>query len=182
MIIEGLLTTTSADGSPHVAPMGPVVNQSLDQWLLRPFQTSTTFANLRRHSSCIFHVMDDVLPIVQAALSLPVDVSFEPAASGGWVIQSACHWYCLETGQWDLSQPRSQVPARVITSKVQRPFWGWNRAKHAVLEATILATRIHLTGHDAVRQELDRLDSAVLKTGGPRETAAWQLLREFVSP
>ncbi|MEZ6077979.1 MAG: DUF447 family protein [Pirellulaceae bacterium] len=77
VIIEGLLTTTASDGSPHVAPMGPVVDEDLQTWTLRPFASSTTFRYLRANPQCVFHVVDDVLPVVQATLGLPTSLSFE---------------------------------------------------------------------------------------------------------
>lgn len=180
MIIEGLMTSTALDGTAHVAPMGPVVDASLKDWLLRPFQTSTTFANLYRTGTGVFHVVDDCLPIVQAALGLPIDLQFERLDDGAWVIPSACHWYRLELHEWDISQPRAEVKATVAQSAVIRPFWGWNRAKHAVLEATILATRLHLTGVGSVLSELDRMALIVEKTAGDRELQAWQLVSDYI--
>lgn len=187
MIIEGLLTTTSAEGTAHVAPMGPVVDANLQHWTLRPFASSNTFRNLQFNADCIFHVVDDVLPVVQAALGMPTSLPFEPldsgAAPGGrspaWTIPSACHWYHLRVTQWDTSQDRSVAQAQLISQRVLRPFWGWNRAKHAILEATILASRIHMLEADAIKQDLVRFEVAIGKTAGERELQAWQLLRDF---
>jgi uncharacterized protein len=180
MIIEGLMTTEAADGSPHLAPLGPVVDESLEQWLLRPFQSSNTFANLRRTGLGTFHVVDDILPVVQSALSLPVDLEFIRNEYGGWIIASACHWYSLNIQQWDVSQSRAEAAAQVIASGNIRPFWGWNRAKHAVLEATILATRLHLNGPESIAEQLELLEVAVEKTAGPRETEAWNLVKDYI--
>ncbi len=195
MIIEGLLTTTTSDGSPHVAPMGPVVDEDLQTWTLRPFASSTTFRCLQANPNCVFHVVDDVLPVVQAALGLPVSLNFEPlgvsagredlkrtggnAAGGAWMISTACHWYHLQVTEWDTSQPRSLAKTRLIEQRVQRPFWGWNRAKHAILEATILASRIHLLEREALDAELALHKNAIHKTAGKRELQAWQLLKDF---
>ncbi|MFO0939544.1 MAG: DUF447 family protein [Pirellulales bacterium] len=180
MIIEGLLTSIAADGSPHVAPMGPVVDPELKQWVLRPFQSSTTFGNLRRTNSAVFHVVDDVLPIVQAALNYEHQLQFQRLEDGNWAIASACHWYQLHLDQWNTDRDRAEVSANVIRCEVLRPFWGWNRAKHAVLEATILATRVHMTGKDVIVAELEKMNSAVNKTAGPRELKAWQLIHDYL--
>lgn len=195
MIIEGLLTTTTSDGSPHVAPMGPVVDEDLQSWTLRPFASSTTFRCLQANPHCVFHVVDDVLPVVQAALGLPTSLSFEPltgatgrdnskhtgdnATDGAWIIASACHWYHLQVTDWDTSQPRSLAKTRLIEQRVQRPFWGWNRAKHAILEVTILASRIHLLEREAIDAQLFHHETAIDKTAGTRERQAWQLLKDF---
>ncbi len=181
MIIEGLLSTVRSDGGPHVAPMGPVVDESLENWLLRPFQTSTTFQLLQAKPYCIFHVVDDVLPIVQAALGFQVSVSYTRHDDGGWIIDSACHWYRLEIVVWNTEGLRSEARAKVHSHGFLRPFWGWNRAKHAVLEATILATRLHLADRDSIMEDLARLRPAVDKTAGPRECLAWELVNEYIA-
>lgn len=180
MIIEGLLTTTALDGSPHIAPMGPIVDESLQHWLLRPFQSSQTFSNLRREGQCVFHVVDDALIVAQSALSVPSQLQYSKSPSGGWIMDSACHWYCLETMNWNLEEFRSEVTARVVETGFLRPFWGWNRAKHAVLEATILATRLQLTGPQPILEEMQRLQPIIDKTAGPRELAAWDLVFQHV--
>lgn len=177
MIIEGLLTTSTDDGQPHVAPMGPVVDPELQTWVLRPFQSSVTFQHLQQRPTCIFHVVDDVLPVVQCVLALPVELSFV-AHQGGWLIASACSWHRLQITDWELSSARSEAQARVQDSGSLRPFWGWNRGKHAVLEAAILVTRLHLLEQAAVRQQWEMLAHAVSKTAGPREQLAWELLDE----
>ena len=180
MIIEGLLVTAKEDGTPHVAPMGPVVNAELTEWLLRPFSSSTTFKLLRAKPEAVFHVVDDVLPVVQAALGMPVEVDFEKTQSGHWILSDCCHWFRLEVTEWNVLQARSEARARVIEKGIQRPFWGWNRAKHAVLEATILATRLHLADRHAIADDLATLKRAVEKTAGEREWVAWNLVQEFV--
>lgn len=188
MIVEGLMVTVAQDGRPHVAPMGPVVSPDLDQWTLRPFQTSTTFKNLRRHGHCVFHVTDDVLPIVKTALGLPFEFEFEidsetadqAAVMRAPIIKTACRWFRLSIADWNVSQPRSELRAELHSQGSLRDFWGWNRAKHAILEGTILATRRHMLEPGVLAIELQRLKSAVEKTAGPRELQAWQVLNDFL--
>ena len=60
MILEGLMTTVNADGTVNVSPMGPRVDAGLTTFTLRPFQTSTTYCNLKRTGMGVFHVTDDV--------------------------------------------------------------------------------------------------------------------------
>jgi len=181
VIIEGLLSTLRPDGGPHVAPMGPVVDEALESWLLRPFQSSTTFQLLRAHPRCIFHVVDDVLPIAQAALGFPVELTYTRHPAGGWIADAACHWLELEVLDWKLDAQRSEGRAVVVSRGFMRPFWGWNRAKHAVLEATILATRLHLADRDAILEDLARLSIVVEKTAGPRERLAWELVSDYIA-
>ena len=71
--------------------------------------------------------------------------------------------------------------AKVTDRGVLREFLGFNRAQHAVLEAAILATRIHLTGAAAILAEYDRLQVAVDKTGAAAEQRAFAFLRSHVA-
>ena len=51
MILEGLITTTNPDGTPHLAPMGPRVEPDMQRFLLRPFPTSHTYQNMLKHGA-----------------------------------------------------------------------------------------------------------------------------------
>ena len=62
----------------------------------------------------------------------------------------------------------------------QRDFIGFNRACHAVLEAAIYATRVHLLPRAFLEGELARLQIIVDKTAGPRELEAMALLTDYI--
>ena len=51
MILEAIVTTINEDGSTNISPMGPTVTADLSQFVLRPFDTSTTFANCLLYTS-----------------------------------------------------------------------------------------------------------------------------------
>ena len=68
LILEGIVTTTNADGQPNISPMGPIVEPDLRTLILRPYQTSTTFQNLKRTGVGIFHVVDNVNLLARAAI------------------------------------------------------------------------------------------------------------------
>ncbi|MCZ7625422.1 MAG: DUF447 family protein [Candidatus Methylomirabilis sp.] len=61
-----------------------------------------------------------------------------------------------------------------------REFIGFNRAKNAIIEAAILATRVRLLGVAPILQEYRRLSEIVQKTGGEQETLAMAYLQEYV--
>src|SRR5882762_9879185 len=95
MILEGLVTTLNADGSPHLAPMGPRVEADFSRFVLRPFPTSGTYRNLLAHPEGVIHVTDDALLIAKAALGavdpLP---ALKPAEKvKGFVLVDACRHY-----------------------------------------------------------------------------------------
>ena len=78
MILEGIVTTLGSDGAVNIAPMGPLVEPSMERIVLRPFPTADTYKNLRYHGEGVLHVTDDVLLLARAAVG-PLD----PSAAAG---------------------------------------------------------------------------------------------------
>lgn len=180
MIIEGLMTTRALSGAMHVAPMGPVVNPERTEWLLRPFQSSSTFANLHRLGYGVFHVTDNACMLAQAVLGQADHSPTKELANACFALQDCCEWFQLKIIEWDLREPRALARAEMVEHEFVRPFFGWNRAKHAVIEAAILSSRIGLISPEEVMLELDRLSVSVEKTAGPDESRGFAILREYV--
>lgn len=182
MILEAIVTTLNADGSVNVAPMGPQVDAKMSSFVLRPYQTSTTFQNLKRTSQGVLHVTDDVELLARAAIGgLSTPPQFTPAEGvEGFRLADCCRWYAFRLRSLDDSQPRTTIVADVVQRGHVRDFFGFNRAKHAVVEAAILATRLDLLPTDEIRAEYQRLKILVDKTGGEQEQRAFQILQAHV--
>jgi hypothetical protein len=182
MILEGIVTTRDSAGAVHVAPMGPIVDESLSKLRLRPFKTSQTYANLKRAPFGVFHVVDDVLLLARSAVGLLAETpaTFPAEKVPGAVLAECCRWYEFEVREIDDSRERAELLAQVVHAGRVRDFFGFNRAKHAVLEAAILATRVHLIGRAEILSEFNRLQPPVSKTGGPAEIEAFALLERYV--
>ncbi len=176
MILEGILTTTNEDGSMHVAPMGPEVDRERLAWTLKPFKTSTTYANLRRTQQAVFHVVDDSLLLAQAVLGQANHAPAHAIQPFGFALDQACEWFALEVTAWDESTQRSIATARLCTHQQQHPFFGWNRAKHAVVEAAILVSRCRWLEPEVIDEQWEPLATMVEKTAGDQERAAFDLL------
>ncbi|MEQ8663761.1 MAG: DUF447 family protein, partial [Gammaproteobacteria bacterium] len=58
MIYEGIITTTNADGSAHVTPMG--FRRSEDELEVAPFRPSQTLDNLQARPHAVMNLVDDV--------------------------------------------------------------------------------------------------------------------------
>ncbi|HEX4143964.1 MAG TPA: DUF447 domain-containing protein [Pirellulales bacterium] len=181
-ILEGLVSSTNADGSPHLAPMGPEAGAAMDRLVLKPFPTSTTYQNLRRTGVGVFHVTDDVEQLARSAMGdlqpAPRWLDAHPA-EGGWILAGACRWYAFRVGSIDDSAERVRMEAEVVEQGRLRDFCGFNRAQHAVLEAAILATRVERLPADEIFAQLERLRPLVEKTGGAAEERAWAYLDLF---
>ncbi|MEJ7594043.1 MAG: DUF447 domain-containing protein [Planctomycetaceae bacterium] len=182
MIVEGIVTSMDAAGRLNVAPMGPIVVGDFASLLLRPFQPSTTFNNLAATRCGVFHVVDRVEMIAQAAIGRLTELpAVERAAMiDGFVLKDCCRWFEFTVDSVDASDARSRMLSSIVYRGERRPFFGFNRARHAVLEAAILATRLHLLSRRHVLDMIGFLEPAVEKTGGTEEKSAFAMLKEFV--
>ena len=182
MILEGIVTSLGQNGELNVAPMGPIVGTEFATLRLRPFRTSRTYQNLKARPSGVFHVVDDVLLLARAAIDQwrEPPQTFPAQQVAGRVLSAACRWYEFVIDECDDSHERTEMQARVVHAGRLRDFFGFNRARHAVLEGAILATRVHLVPPEKLHEEFQRLGVIVNKTAGPREREAFELLERYV--
>jgi uncharacterized protein len=178
VIIETIVTTVDANGSINFAPMG--VEWGDETIVLKPFLETTTFRNLNATGVAVVNLTDDAMLFAQGAISSPQFPSIPATVVKGAVLEAACSWRELRVVTIDATPPRSRIEARVVHRGTRREFIGFNRARHAVLEAAILATRTHLLPAEQIREEYARLQVMVDKTAGPREREAMDLLTQYV--
>jgi hypothetical protein len=129
----------------------------------------------------VVNLTDDVMLFAQGATGNVVFPSGPAAVVKGVVLEAACSWREIEVVTVDDSPPRSRIVTRVVHRGVRREFLGFNRARHAVLEAAILSTRTHLIPAAEIEREFKHLQVIVDKTAGPREEEAMAYLTEFVA-
>jgi len=183
ILLEGIVTTLNEDGSPHIAPMGPIVVHEFNRLLLRPFRTSVTYRNLKRAREGVFHVTDDVELFARAAVGQLIELPRLETASGinGMILSDACRWYAFRVDTLDDREERTAIVADVVERGRLRDFLGFNRAKHAVIEAAILATRLDFLDSQQILDDFERLAAPVAKTGSHAERKAFDFLRQYVS-
>ena len=183
MILEGIVTTISPTGDVHIAPMGPRVDADMRRFLLRPFNTAQTYRNLCRHGEGVLHVTDDVLLLARAAVGRVIALPpLMPArAIRGWVLRDACRAYEFRVVNIDDRAERASIEVEVVHHGTLRDFFGFNRAKHAIVEAAILATRTDFLPLAEIEAEYRKLEALVQKTGGAQEKEAFHFLQDYVA-
>jgi hypothetical protein len=178
VILETIVTTVSADGAVNCAPMG--VEWGDEHIVLKPFLDTATYRNVIATRSAVVNLVDDVRVFARAAISDPTYPTKPAQAVHGVVLADCCSWRELKVTSIDSTPPRSRINTSVVHHGFQREFIGFNRARNAVLEAAIYATRLHLLPRDFVEKELERLQVIVDKTAGPAEAEAMSLLTNHV--
>jgi len=181
-LIETVVTTTGNEGVVNCAAMG--VRWGEEELVFWPCDATRTLRNLRRHGEAVVHLTDDVLLFVESALGHPHPAMRPATAIAGSVIEEANSWrevVVTEITPGTDELPRSRVRARVVAwGTGDREPLGLCRARHAAVEASILASRLEWLGAEHVWAELGRLQELVDKTAGPRERAAMDYVRRYV--
>ena len=182
MILEGIVTSLNEDRSVRISPMGPIVDPLMTRIVLRPYPTSQTYANVTRSGQGVFHVTDDVEMIARAAVQgiETMPPFLRAGAVDGVILSGVCRWYAFRLARTDHRGERICMECEVVDSGRLRDFFGFNRAKHAVLEAAILATRVRRLPAEEIRTEFRRLGTIIQKTGGDQESRALDFLITYV--
>jgi hypothetical protein len=178
LIVESIVTTSAEDGTVNVAPMGVEWNE--EAIILKPFLETATYRNVLATRAAVVNLTDDVRVFARAAISNPQYQTVPAVAVRGVVLADCCSWREVEVRSIDSTPPRSRIEGAVVHRGSRREFIGFNRARHAVLEAAIYVTRLHLLSRAFVDSELARLQVIVDKTAGPQELEAMALLTEHV--
>jgi hypothetical protein len=177
-IIETVVTTINPDGGVNCAAMG--VEWGDERIVIKPYRGTRTLRNLRATAAGVVNLTDDVLLFSQAALGDPQPPTRPAAGVDGAVLEDACSWREVRVDRIDDGGSRARVSTVVIGRGRGREFLGLNRARHAVLEASILASRARRLDAGDIRAELGRLQALVDKTAGPREREAMAYVTRHV--
>ena len=141
-ILGLVVTTINAGSSVNCAAMG--VEWGERRIVVKPFRGTRTLRNLRATEAAVVHLTDDVLLFSQAALGDPHPPTHPAVGIEGAVLDDACSWREVRVEAIDDAEPRTRVSTVVVNSGIGREFLGLNRACHAVVEASILASRARL--------------------------------------
>jgi hypothetical protein len=178
VIVETIVTSVAPDGAVNCAPMGVEWDEAAIA--LKPFLDTATYRNLTTTGAAVVHLIDDVRVFARAAISNPTYPTVPAEVVDGVVLVACCSWREVEVRSIDSTPPRSRIETAVVHRGVKREFIGFNRARHAVLEAAIYATRVHLLPRPFLESELERLRVIVEKTAGPHEFEAMTLLTDHI--
>jgi len=180
MIRECVVTTVSASGRVHIAPLGLIAADE-DRWIIAPYVPSTTLENLRAVPQAVANHVTDVR-IIAGCLTgrrhwplLACSHVLAPRLAAALTHEELV----VERVLTDAQRPR--FVCRVVQRETHAPFEGFNRAQAAVVEAAILVSRLHLLPPARVQQDMDLLRIMVAKTAGEAEQTAWDWLDQAVT-
>lgn len=186
-ISEVIVTTQSAAGEWNAAPIGiisEVTEEGERRYFVKLYRGSQTLANVLATGRLAANITTDAVLFVQTALDdLPAECF--TAFAGVPVLREANAWIVF-TSELVEERPtylRFHLQPQAVKIN-RREVKAINRGLNAVLEATVLATRLSMATNEREReerrQELERHAAIVATCGGRREQQALALLREKV--
>lgn len=178
MIIETIISTVDKKGCVNFAPMGIIMEG--DDLIIRPYKEAITYQNLLTTRQGVVHITDNVWIFVQSALSNPQFESFPAEQVQGFVLKDTCYYYEFIISDMDCSKERAKFIAHIVKKGWVRDFIGFNRAKNAIIEAAILATRIKFIEVEKILEKFEEYTIIVKKTGGYQEEQAMRYLIDYV--
>ena len=178
MILEAVVSTLDLAGKTNLAPMG--VSWEKERLIVRPYRDSVTFRNLTLLPQGVVNFTDNVLVFARCAVSEAEFPTFPAGRVRGAVLDDTCHWKEFEVEVAETAPERTRFACRIVGEGRVRDFAGLNRAKHAVIEAAIAASRIPWLGAAEVARQVEALAPLVQKTAGPQEQEAFEFLLGFV--
>ena len=183
MIREVILTTISAEGVPHIAPLGLVqaAEEDEEHWIVAPFAPSRTLDNIAATGLAVANYTDDPL-IFAGCLTGRKDWLLTPLPDVKVPrLGAALAHDVLQVVSVEEDPQRPRFTCAVVQSATHAPFTGMNRARAAIVELAILVSRLHLLPREKVEAEIGYLSIGLEKTGGAKERLAWQWLMERVN-
>lgn len=179
MIRETVVTTISAAGAVHIAPFGLIEEDELR--IIAPFRPSRSLDNLNEVPFAVVNYIDDVR-IFAGCLTGRKEWPVRPLANFAVPRLAAALAHAeLAVERVEDHPERPRFLCRVQKIEQHAPFLGLNRAKAAVLELSILVSRLDFLPREKIEREIDYLKISIDKTAGPEEEEALGWLMQRVT-
>lgn len=173
-IVETIVTTTSASGEVHIAPLGLIEEGA--HWVIAPFRPSKTLDNLRANPTAAASHTDDVRVIAGCVTGRKI-WPLVPTLKfpGARLADCVAHWELKVEKAID-DEVRPRFLCNIVHQESHKIWEGFNRAQAAVIELAVLVTRLNMLPAEKIESEVKYLEIAISKTAGPREEEAWEWL------
>lgn len=179
VIYETVVTTVSAAGLPHVAPMG--VRYVGDEVVLMPFRPSTTLDNIAATGHAVLNIVVDTRVFAGSVTGRKSWPTLAAEKIDGVRLAAAARHVELRLANAIDDVQRPVLRLVRVHEATHAPFIGFNRAQAAVVEGAVLVSRLHMLPPEKVDAEMAYLQIAIDKTAGPEEHEAWGWLRDAVA-
>jgi uncharacterized protein len=186
VIFETIITTVNLAGEPHIAPFG--IRYNGDLVLIAPYKPSTTLDNILATKIATLNITDDVRIFAGAVSNNPNNnpdiihiAPLQGNTHAGCRLSNALSHSELRLIEVKDAATRPTLHMQKITTEMHAPFLGFNRAQAAVVELSVLVSRLHMLPREKIEAEMQYLQIAIDKTAGEGEFEAWGWLQAKIA-
>jgi hypothetical protein len=176
---ETIVTTKNSDNTIKMSPLGVYING--DSFSIKPFKPSLSLENILRNKSGVINYVDDVRIFASCITKRNVKVDFvETSKINCSRIKNAVSHTEFIVEEIIEDKLRPTLFCRPVNEEIHKMYYGFNRAKSAVLELCILASRLGIIEDKKIQDEIKYLKIAIDKTAGEHELEAWSWLLNYI--
>ena len=154
MIIETIVSTIDNDEKVNFSPFG--IKKNKNQIYISPYIPSKTLLNLELTKCAVVNYTDDTSFFVNCII-------------GNKKVKKIIK-----------DKLRPTFVCEIDKSFQLKGYFGHNRAKASIIEACILASRVHLLDKKKILNELSYLSISVDKTAGTLEKKSWKKILKYI--
>ncbi|MHC1589698.1 MAG: DUF447 domain-containing protein [Candidatus Hecatellaceae archaeon] len=163
-IVETIVASYTAEGKPHAAPMG-VLLEGWDTIVIRPYVETWTYRNLESQRQCTVNLTGSPKLFLSTAFKgepevgeLPEDIFLPASKVKAPRLRNAYGWLEVEISSGEAFEGRGLFKGRILRVKaLPRLPEAYCRAGFAAVESIIHATRVLAYSKAGRRGEADRL-------------------------
>ena len=178
MIIETIISTMSKEKKPQTSPFG--IKKKNKLVLISPYLPSTTHTNMLENKFASISYTDNASIFVECIIKNQNFLMKKCTSIEAYYVKDSLRHDEVKVVNYIKDDERPTFECEIIHSENHGSFLGINRARNALIEACILATRINLLPKKKILSELEYLENAILKTSGKIEQMSWNKLKKFI--
>ena len=179
MIIESIITSSDKAGCVNVAPFGIKLNE--DIITISPYIPSKTLENILYNNSLVINYVDDANIYVDCIVGEKKFKLNKCKKLNCYYLKNSIIHHEAKVIDYKPDPVRPIFECKIIYSENHNDFMGINRARSALIEACILATRTSYLGKSKILSDLEYLSNAINKTSGKIEKKSWTKIKNFIN-
>jgi hypothetical protein len=178
MILETIVSTINQKRKVNFAPFG--IKKKSKNIIISPYIPSITLQNLRYNNCAVINYVDDASFYVNCILGKKNFKKKKTQIIDGFFLVNSLSYDEVVVKKIIEDSVRPSFICEVVKSVSKKKYDGHNRAKAAIIEACILASRVKLLKKKKILDELNYLSIGVEKTAGNLEKKSWEKIKNFI--
>ncbi len=179
MIIETIVSTINVNGEVNFSPFG-IIKKKNDIFI-SPYIPSKTLLNLESTKQAVINYTDNSSFFVDCIIGNKNFKKKKCKNFDGFFLEGCSLYEEVVVKKIIKDEIRPTFECRILKTINLKKYEGHNRAKSAIIEACILASRIKLLEKEKIFKELDYLKIAVQKTAGLIEKRSWKKIWKYIN-